>query len=283
MLPINDDDEEEYGNEADENDQYASNQLINTTNEAATKKKKRFQLPTPQSVLSSLLGKQPKSSATPNEEECQRRLTEIRIELRKSTTMLNNSQNPAVQDACQRRISKLKKERQFYQIIQERSRLQSMLHTSNVESVKGACKERMKQLIYELETLQMEEEDVVDGDDGGTLPNDTRREQPPDDVEDSQWFERVLQYVNESATLHDNDDATIRIPRATIPVQQSRGAYHPSRRREEYFPHQQYQSYYPNNPQQRYDDSSRVLSPRRNTRSQSPVARAVNSRTHWIG
>lgn len=283
MLPINDDDEEGYGNEADENDQYASNQLINTTNEAAAKKKKRFQLPTPQSVLSSLLGKQPKSSATPNEEECQRRLTEIRIELRKSTTMLDNSQNPAVQDACQRRINKLKKERQFYQIIQERSKVQSMLHTSNVESVKGACKERMKQLIYELETLQMEEEN--DDDDGGpTLPNDTRREQPPDDVEDSQWFERVVQYVNESgATLHDNDDTTMIMPRATIPVQQSRGTYHPSRRREEYFPqHQQYQNYFPNNPQQRYDDS-RVLSPRKNARSQSPVARAVNSRTHWIG
>ena len=283
MLPINDDDEEEYGNAADENDQYASNQLINTTNEAATKKKKRFQLPTPQSVLSSLLGKQPKSSATPNEEECQRRLTEIRIELRKSTAMLDNSQNPAVKDACQRRISKLKKERQFYQIIQERSKVQSMLHTSNVESVKGACKERLKQLIYELETLQMEEEDDVDGDDGGTLPNDTRRE-PPDDVEDSQWFERVLQYVNESATLHDNDDATMRMSSATIPVQQSRGTtYSPSRRRDEYFPkHHQYQNYYPNNPQQRYDDSQ-ILPPRRNTRSQSPVARAVNSRTHWIG
>ena len=214
MLPINDDDEE-YGNEADENDQYASNQLISTPNEAATKKKKkRFQLPTPQSVLSSLLGKQPKSStAAPNEEECQRRLTEIRIELRKSTAMLDNSQNPAVQSACQRRINKLKKERQFFQIIQERSKVQSMLHTSKVESVKGVCKERMKQLIYELETLQMEEDD--DDDERGTLPNNTRREQLADDGDDSQWFERVFQYVNESATLHDNDDATMIMPRTT--------------------------------------------------------------------
>jgi hypothetical protein len=212
--------------------------------------------------MSSLRKQLNSSSATSpiSEENCQLRLNQIRIELKKSTSMMNNSQHPSIQSACLTRISKLKKERQLYQIIQERYNVQSMLNTTQVKSVRVACKERMKQLLYELETLkdEMNELDVY-----GCQGSGEREE------EDRNWFDNVVRYMNESAPSHD-DISTVRM---------SAGAY-----QQQHHHHQQQQQQPRGHGNNRHQssDNRRILSPRRYTMNRSPVARAVNSRSSWF-
>ena len=219
---------------------------------------KSFKLPTPKSIMSSIRKQLKSSSATSpiSEEDCQLRLNQIRIELKKSTSMMNNSQHPSIQSACLTRISKLKKERQLYQIIQERYNVQSMLNTTQVKSVRVACKERMKQLLYELETLkdEMNELDVYGCQGGG------EREE-----EDRNWFDNVVRYMNESAPSHD-EISTVRM---------SAGAYQQQQQQ-----HQQPLGY--DNNRHQSSDNRRILSPRRYTMNRSPVARAVNSSPSWF-
>ena len=327
VLPTdNDDDNEdqyhENGATTDENDQYASNQLHLVTKGASPKKKKGFKLPTLSSVFSP---SQPKSTkATPSEDECKHRLAQIKLEINKSTSMMNASQNPAVQKACQTHVSKLQDEKRFYQIIQERHNIQSMLETTQVESVRSACKERFKQLIYELETLQMENKDKYDNEennDGNC--NTTAVSNPPheedennEEVEDSQWFDRILQYVSESTPLHDersavNIMATAPTPNDYLQQQQSTmmgnftpqsvarnyqdgqtmGNFAPQAVARNYYPDDQDQNQYSYHHQQQTqhqrqshtNNGRQILSPRRDTSNQRPpVAHAVKTRTQWI-
>ena len=100
--------------------------------------------------------------------------------------MIKNTQNEAVQVACQRRISRLKDERRYHQIVLERHKIQAVMETSELDIVKQACRERFNQLILELETLQLEDDDI----DGDSDDNTTAAK------EDSQWYERVLQYLD---------------------------------------------------------------------------------------
>ena len=308
VLPTdNDDDNEDQYHEngaTDENDQYASNQLHLVTKGASPKmKKKGFKLPTLSSVFSP---SQPKSTkATPSEDECKHRLAQIKLEINKSTSMMNASQNPAVQKACQTHVSKLQDEKRFYQIIQERHNIQSMLETTQVESVRSACKERFKQLIYELETLQMEN-DKYDNDENCN----TNEEDENDEGEDSQWFDRILQYVNES-TPAVNIMATAPTPNDYRLQQQSTmmgnftpqsvarnyqdgqtmGNFAPQAVAKNYYPDDQDQNQYSYHHQQQTQhqrqshttNGQQILSPRRDTSNQRPpVAHAVKTRTQWI-
>jgi len=142
--------------------------------------------------------------------------------------MIDNITNEAVQSACKKRISKLKVERRFYQIIQEKYKLQSMMETTEVESVRVACRERLKQLIKELEALEMEDEEDVDDNEINKKSHDDEKlvhkstiscadnDGVDGDVgaggeeqkEDSQWYQRVLKYVNGAVEPSLKEDET---------------------------------------------------------------------------
>ena len=121
--------------------------------------------------------------------------------------MTNATQNKAVQNACLRRVTKLENERRFYQIIQERHRIQSMMFATRVESVRGACNERLKQLVLELEYLRMEDDDASEDYDEPVFTASACATDDDRDAsqEDGRWYDRVLTYVNNGAekVMHD--------------------------------------------------------------------------------
>ncbi|KAL9184533.1 hypothetical protein ACHAXT_012503 [Thalassiosira profunda] len=131
---------------------------------------------TPAAILSSFKMK-PKSNS-PSEEECAKRLAQIGREMVKVHRMICSTRNEAVQVECRNRMDRLSDEQRFYHIIQERYKLQSMMETTEEAIVRSACKERIRQLVSELETLRF------DHDIGKSAA-----------VEDSKWYDRVLQYV----------------------------------------------------------------------------------------
>ena len=104
--------------------------------------------------------------------------------------MSDTTQNKDVQSACCKRISKLKDEMRFCQIVKERHKIQSMLESSGVEEVKLACRERLKQLVLELDMLNLEEDILelkVAAKEGDVIGKVGQ--------ENEQWYQRVLQYV----------------------------------------------------------------------------------------
>ena len=162
--------------------------------------------------------------------------------------MIDNTQNESVQKACKKRITKLKDEWRFYQIVQEKHKIQAMMEGTEGAMVKTACKARFKQLIAELETLHFHLEDDDDGendtaqDDGPVGPvcgvgcaeahspindnNNKIAEEKEEDQsykkmlqhtgkdcnveeEDGQWYERALQYINATTTPVQKDEPPI--------------------------------------------------------------------------
>lgn len=122
--------------------------------------------------------------------------------------MIKNTQNEAVQYSCQRRISRLKDERRYHQIVLERHKILSMMETSELDIVKQACRERFNQLILELETLQLEDHDI----DGDSDDNTTAAK------EDSQWYERVLQYLDGIGEMEERSVATKPVASPSTPL-----------------------------------------------------------------
>jgi len=173
VLPINDDDDENEGG-SDENNSTLSNRQLHVENDNSSSSRKlrgsksldtkdsskqsTFKIPTPASICNSLL-RQTSSSATPGEEDCRRRLSQIRLEIENSQKMIDATSNESVRAACRRRVDGLRVERRIYQIIQERHKIQAMMETTEVPHVRRACKERFKQLIAELGTLRLEQEE----------------------------------------------------------------------------------------------------------------------------
>jgi len=145
-------------------------------------------------------------SSTPSAEECQKRLHQIKHEIENVQKMNGTTKNKAVQAACQKRITKLKDEMRFCQIVKEWHKIRSMMMSSAVEVVKVACKERLKQLVSELETLdlddEVEEHTVVETEEeepqSEKAENESEEHEKKDEQEEKengQWYQRVLQYV----------------------------------------------------------------------------------------
>ncbi|KAL7547243.1 hypothetical protein ACHAWF_010558 [Thalassiosira exigua] len=226
VLPVNDDEDDEDNKdiENDENDFSIVNQLrarSRGTKDAPAKP--TSDTPTPSSFLSSLLSLEEPPPSIPGEEDCRRRLAQIRYEIEKSERMIDDTCNEAVRSACRERAAKLRNERRFYQIVQERHRVRAMMEATRVEAVRAACRDRLHRLVAELEALQLEGEgnDKEEEDDAplaevgemecepmssmvGALSDSAPGAEAASTGDgDGEWYDRVLRYLNGRAPLTD--------------------------------------------------------------------------------
>mmetsp|Transcript_16004 Transcript_16004/g.34566 ORF Transcript_16004/g.34566 Transcript_16004/m.34566 type:complete len:664 (+) Transcript_16004:19-2010(+) len=139
-----------------------------SSSRASSSQESVFQLPT--SMLTSFQRRKTSTSSsskytTPTEEDCAKRLSQIRREIDNVQQMIDATQNTSVQTACRKRVSRLKVERRMYQIVQERHKLRDMMEATEVPHVRRACEERFKQLIAELGELPLEEEEEEEAED----------------------------------------------------------------------------------------------------------------------